>query len=124
LLATTAQPSDLAAAGTSYSHMTMSMGKSLVDDETSRAVDTELGRAYRGRIPANPRGESREDVRKRILTWKANVESRQRATAGLGIVSGQIHISQPGKRAGGRTKEEVLQHDRLLGESAKTARSP
>jgi hypothetical protein len=44
LLATTAQPSERAAAGTSYSQMTMRMGKSFVEEETRRAVETELGR--------------------------------------------------------------------------------
>jgi len=43
LFATTAQPKLRAAAGTSYSQMTMRMGKSFVDELTSSAVDTELG---------------------------------------------------------------------------------
>src|SRR5699024_9411806 len=36
LLATTAQPRERAAAGTSYSHITIRMGKSFVDEETKR----------------------------------------------------------------------------------------
>jgi hypothetical protein len=35
----------------------MRMGNSLVDDDTSSAVDTELGREYCGRIPSQPSGE-------------------------------------------------------------------
>ena len=57
------------------------MGKSFVDDETRRAVDTELGRGYRGnaRKPGRyGRGENFEDVRNRMETWKARVDSKQR----------------------------------------------
>jgi hypothetical protein len=44
LLATTAQPRLLAAAGTSYSQITIKMGKSFVLELTSNAVLTEFGR--------------------------------------------------------------------------------
>jgi hypothetical protein len=44
LFATTAQPKDLAAAGTSYSQITIKIGNSFVEEETSKAVLTELGR--------------------------------------------------------------------------------
>ncbi|RFU35606.1 hypothetical protein B7463_g665, partial [Scytalidium lignicola] len=80
LLATTAQPKDLAAAGTSYSQMTMRIGKSLVEDDTRRAVLTEFGRGYRGINPVKTRGETGEDVRNRIERWKARVERAQRTT--------------------------------------------
>jgi hypothetical protein len=46
--------------------MTMSIGKSFVDEETRSAVLTELGRAYVGRRPSRRRGEYGEEVRKRI----------------------------------------------------------
>ncbi|KAJ8062084.1 hypothetical protein OCU04_009861 [Sclerotinia nivalis] len=78
LFATTAHPKLLAAAGTSYSHMTMRIGNNFVEDETSRAVDTEFGRVYFGRSPRNTRGEKGEEVRKRMERWKLNVERAQR----------------------------------------------
>jgi len=58
----------------------MRMGNNLVDDETSKAVDTELGREYGGdgRIPRMVSGEYRLEVRKRMDPWKATVESVQR----------------------------------------------
>jgi hypothetical protein len=80
LFATTAQPSDRAAAGTSYSQMTMRIGNSFVEDETNKAVETELGREYRGRRPRNDNGLKGEDVRKRIEMWKASVEREHRIT--------------------------------------------
>ncbi|KAM0126825.1 hypothetical protein ACHAPC_010391 [Botrytis cinerea] len=78
LFATTAHPKLLAAAGTSYSHITIKMGNNFVEDETSSAVDTEFGRVYFGRRPKNTRGESGDDVRKRIEKWKLSVERAQR----------------------------------------------
>lgn len=51
-----------------------------MEDDTRRAVDTELGLVYRGRMPRRLRGEKAEDVRKRMLTWKAAVESAQKMT--------------------------------------------
>lgn len=60
------------------------MGKSLVDDDTSRAVDTELGRVYCGRMPKKESGEKRLDVRKRMEPWNARVERVQRRTLGGG----------------------------------------
>jgi hypothetical protein len=57
LFATTAHPNDLAAAGTSYSHITINIGNSFVDDDTSSAVDTEFGLEYCGRIPSSASGE-------------------------------------------------------------------
>jgi len=68
LFATTAQPKLLAAAGTSYSQITIRIGKSFVDDETSSAVLTEFGRAYVGSKPSILKGDRGEDVRKRIET--------------------------------------------------------
>lgn len=47
----------------------------MVDDDTSSAVDTELGREYCGRTPSSDSGEYRLDVRKRIEPWKATVDS-------------------------------------------------
>lgn len=74
LFATTAHPKLLAAAGTSYSQMTMRIGNSFVEDETRRAVDTEFGRVYFGRRPKNTRGENGEEVRKRMERWKLRVD--------------------------------------------------
>jgi hypothetical protein len=58
----------------------MSIGKSFVEEETSSAVLTELGLVYAGRRPRRRRGENADEVRKRIDTWKARVESEQRKT--------------------------------------------
>jgi hypothetical protein len=44
LFATTAHPRLRAAAGTSYSHMTIKIGNSFVEELTRRAVETEFGR--------------------------------------------------------------------------------
>jgi len=60
------------------------MGNSFVEDETSKAVDTEFGREYCGRMPKKERGEKRLDVRKRMEKWKARVERVQRRTGGVG----------------------------------------
>lgn len=54
------------------------MGKSFVEEETSKAVETLLGREYRGRRPRWWRGEREEEVRRRMERWKASVERRQR----------------------------------------------
>jgi hypothetical protein len=78
LFATTAQPKLLAAAGTSYSHITIKMGKSFVLELTSSAVLTEFGREYCGISPKRTRGERGEEVRKRIERWKERVERAQR----------------------------------------------
>jgi len=45
----------------------MRIGKSFVEEETRRAVDTEFGREYRGSIPVMTSGESGLEVRKRML---------------------------------------------------------
>jgi hypothetical protein len=58
--------------------MTIRIGNNFVDDETRRAVDTEFGRLYFGRKPKNTRGESGDEVRKRIERWKLRVERAQR----------------------------------------------
>lgn len=50
-----------------------------MDDETRRAVETELGRGYGG-MERRRRGEKREEVRKRMLRWKASVDMVQRTT--------------------------------------------
>lgn len=42
--------------------------------ETRSAVETELGREYRGRNPRSPRGEKGDEVKKRMDRWKARVE--------------------------------------------------
>lgn len=62
--------------------MTMRMGNSLVLLETRRAVDTELGRGYGGSRRRRESGEAGEEVRKRMLRWKARVEKVQRITLG------------------------------------------
>jgi hypothetical protein len=80
LFATTAQPRDLAAAGTSYSQMTIRIGNNLVEEETSKAVETEFGRVYRGISPVILSGEKRDEVKKRMLKWKAKVDKAQRTT--------------------------------------------
>jgi hypothetical protein len=59
------------------------MGKSLVLLDTSRAVDTELGRVYVGSRPRRERGEAGDEVRNRMLRWKARVEKVQRITVGV-----------------------------------------
>lgn len=51
-----------------------------MDDETSKAVETEFGREYCGRMPKKERGEKREEVRKRIEKWNAMVERVHRRT--------------------------------------------
>jgi len=56
------------------------MGKSLVLLDTSRAVDTELGRVYVGNKPRSERGDAGDEVRNRMLRWKAKVEKVQRIT--------------------------------------------
>lgn len=58
--------------------MTINIGNSFVEDDTSNAVLTELGREYRVVNPKRTRGESGEEVRKRIDRWKASVERAQR----------------------------------------------
>lgn len=80
MFATTAQPRDLAAAGTSYSQMTIKIGNSLVEEETSKAVETEFGREYRGISFVMLSGEKTDEVRKRMLRWKAKVDKAQRIT--------------------------------------------
>lgn len=56
------------------------MGNSLVEEETRSAVDTELGLEYVGRRPRKFSGEKGDEVRKRMLMWKASVEKEQRIT--------------------------------------------
>lgn len=51
-----------------------------MEDDTRRAVDTELGLVYCGRMPKRLRGEKADDVRKRMLTWNAAVERAQKMT--------------------------------------------
>lgn len=58
----------------------MRIGNSFVDDDTRSAVDTEFGRAYVGSRPRKARGERGDEVRNRMLTWKAKVEKVQRIT--------------------------------------------
>jgi hypothetical protein len=95
----------------------MRIGKSFVEEETRRAVETELGRGYRGRIRVKWRGEKREDVRKRMQLWKARVEDAQRATS--------TYVSYDSLKqammTGGSTEEYILQHDGLLGELSEVA---
>jgi len=97
----------------------MSIGNSFVDEETSRAVETELGRACRGMMPRALSGDSGEDVRKRILRWKAMVEMAHRITVRQDV-SASVQM-----RAGGlvdqRTEEEILKHYGLLRELAQVA---
>lgn len=57
--------------------MTIKIGNSFVEDDTSNAVLTEFGRGYRGMNPKRTSGEKGEDVRKRIERWKASVERAQ-----------------------------------------------
>ena len=56
------------------------MGNSFVEDETSRAVLTELGRGYLGRRPKRQSGEKGEDVRNRMEMWNERVERAHRTT--------------------------------------------
>lgn len=49
--------------------------------DTRSAVETELGRGKRGRRLVRGSGEAGEEVRKRMLRWKARVEKVQRITA-------------------------------------------
>lgn len=55
-----------------------------MEELTRRAVDTEFGRGYRGMRLLRTRGESGEEVRRRIERWKERVERAQRIT---GVVS-------------------------------------
>jgi hypothetical protein len=89
----------------------MRIGKSFVDEETSNAVETELGRGYRGRRLVSVSGERGEDVRKRMEMWKARVDRAQRMTRELSASNNTV-----GRLAyqGYHTKEEVLEHNRLL----------
>lgn len=58
----------------------MRIGNSLVEEETKSAVDTELGREYVGSRPRKLSGDRGDEVRKRMLMWKARVEKVQRIT--------------------------------------------
>jgi hypothetical protein len=78
LFATTAHPRLLAAAGTSYSQITIRIGNSFVELDTNNAVDTELGLLYVGKRFRRRKGERGLEVRKRIAAWKARVEREQR----------------------------------------------
>jgi hypothetical protein len=51
-----------------------------VEELTSKAVDTEFGRGYRGMRLLRMIGESGEEVRKRIERWKERNEMAQRIT--------------------------------------------
>lgn len=66
--------------------MTIRIGKSFVEEETRRAVETEFGRGYRGNMPRKGRGEKREEVRKRMDRWKERVVRVQSNTV-FGIIS-------------------------------------
>lgn len=61
----------------------MSIGKSFVELDTRRAVETEFGRGLFGRMPKRLSGEYGEEVRKRMDMWKASVEAVQRITVEL-----------------------------------------
>ena len=52
----------------------------MVDELTSSAVETELGREYVRIRPRWFRGEKGDDVRNRIERWKARVEKVHRIT--------------------------------------------
>jgi broad specificity phosphatase PhoE len=90
----------------------MRIGKSFVEDETRRAVLTELGRAYVGSMPRSRRGERGEEVRKRIEMWKASVETAQRTTV---IVSSSKYTMGCMRH----TEEDILVDNRLLGQATK-----
>jgi hypothetical protein len=63
--------------------MTINIGNSLVEDDTSNAVLTEFGREYLGTSPKRTSGDRVEEVRKRIERWKAQaerVQSRRKKT--------------------------------------------
>jgi hypothetical protein len=96
--------------------MTMRMGKSLVEEETSSAVETELGRGYVGSSPANASGEKGLDVRKRMERWKARVERVQRRTVGRQWMRVVFFFLRGG---GALTEEEILKHNRLLCQPSK-----
>ena len=68
------------------------MGKSFVEEETSSAVLTELGRAYVGSRPRRRSGERGEEVRKRMEMWKARVETAQRITIMVMVSAGKYIV--------------------------------
>jgi uncharacterized protein YegL len=68
--------------------MTIKIGNNFVDEETSRAVETEFGRGYRGINFVMFSGEKTDEVRKRMLRWKAKVDRAQRITV-LQILGGE-----------------------------------
>jgi broad specificity phosphatase PhoE len=59
----------------------MRIGNNFVEEETRSAVLTEFGREYCGMRFKRTRGESGEDVRKRMERWKERVERAQRITS-------------------------------------------
>jgi hypothetical protein len=91
----------------------MRIGKSFVDELTSRAVDTELGRGYRGMRFRRTNGEKGEDVRRRIERWKDMVERAQSITALISHSSKSWEVW--------RTEEYILHHNGLVRETDEVA---
>lgn len=60
----------------------------MVEEETSKAVETEFGREYRGINFVMLSGEKTDEVRKRMLRWKAKVDKAQRITR-LQVLDGE-----------------------------------
>lgn len=84
--------------------------------DTSKAVDTELGRLYLGMTPSNTRGLRADEVRKRIVRWKVAVVRVQRRTNFEYVL-----VSDLRDRGWGHTKEQILINNRPLRQSAKVA---
>lgn len=73
-----------------------------MEELTRRAVDTELGRGYRGMRLLRTRGESGLEVRKRIETWKERVERAQSITIYVREMSKAVLRSAYGRTHIGR----------------------
>lgn len=95
----------------------MSMGKSFVELDTRRAVETEFGRGLLGRMPKRLSGEYGEEVRNRMDMWKASVEAVQRITVEE-LATFQYWEALCARRVF-RTEEHVLEYNGLLSEAAK-----
>lgn len=86
----------------------MSMGKSFVELDTRRAVETEFGRGLLGRMPKRLSGEYGEEVRKRMDMWKASVEAVQRITVEyISYVSVMRGVMRKASVSYGRTCIEI-----------------
>jgi len=87
------------------------MGKSFVEEETSSAVLTLLGRGYRASMPSLVKGEADEEVRNRMARWKARVETVQSITVQGGCPLAPFRTEMSSSRDcsdGYLTEEDVL----------------